>query len=60
MGLCFEGRGGEASKISKLAWIFPHPLFNYELPNKAEEVDGKNGQVVPQESFLQRQPTDLK
>ena len=58
--LFWRKRGGEASKIPKLAWIFPHPLFNYELPKKAEEVDGKNWQVVPQELFLQRQPTDRK
>lgn len=33
-GFVLKEEGGEASKISKLAWIFPHPLFKYELPKK--------------------------
>lgn len=56
----FVLKGRRLPKFSKLAWIFfITPFFNYELPRKAKEMDAKNRQVVPQELFLQRQPTDL-
>lgn len=56
----FVLKGAEASKIFQTGMdFFITPFFNYELPRKAKEMDAKNRQVLPQELFLQRQPTDL-